>query len=85
MMKVHRHLPFFCSLSVAFSLALLPALHAQIVGAPAAPSTPAATPSMKAPAGASAASSLTPDEADRAKAYFHAAMAGVDEEHHPSH
>lgn len=80
-MKAHRHLPFFCSLLAALSLALLPALHAQIVGAPAAPNTPAAAPATQAPASAAAVSaSPAPPEADRAKAYFHAAMAGVDEE-----
>ncbi|MGB6974843.1 MAG: tetratricopeptide repeat protein [Terracidiphilus sp.] len=64
--------------SAAFSLALLPAIHAQIVGAPAAPP---AKPAAPAAANSLAASATpAPTEYERAKAYFHAAMAGADEE-----
>ncbi|HEU5351865.1 MAG TPA: tetratricopeptide repeat protein, partial [Terracidiphilus sp.] len=79
MMIANRQRSFLYLSSAALSLLLLPALHAQIVGAPSAPAAPASTPSAQAPA-ASASSAPAPSEADRAKAYFHAALAGVDEE-----
>ncbi|MDE3148936.1 MAG: tetratricopeptide repeat protein, partial [Acidobacteriota bacterium] len=78
----NRHLSPLWITSAALALALQPALHAQIVGAPTAPpAAPASTPAAQAPAAASSASAApAPTQAQRAKAYFHAAMAGVNED-----
>ncbi|HEV2213951.1 MAG TPA: tetratricopeptide repeat protein, partial [Terracidiphilus sp.] len=80
MMIGNRHFSPLWFASISLALAVQPALHAQIVGAPSAiPAAPASAP--QTPAASSAATAApAPTQAERAKAYFHAAMAGVDED-----
>jgi tetratricopeptide (TPR) repeat protein len=74
----------FAAASLLASLVLLPSLRAQTAPAQATPantSSKAAQPAtVKAPAPAAVAPTATPQQPDRAKAYFHAAMADIYEE-----
>lgn len=77
MMTSKFRLPLLWLSSAALSLALLPALQAQSA---ATATSDAALPSQAAKPAAQAAPAHVAPVPERAKAYFHAAMAGVDEE-----